>query len=71
MSYHSSIQIKTLSGGIADIYIDDAAESGPRPIGVVLRPLMTELRRSRTTGEPMRKEILEHFCGPALSGTAE
>jgi len=66
MSNLSSAQINTLATAIADIHIPAADENAhPLAIGDVLRPLLLELRRSRMTGKPMRKEILDRFCGQA------
>lgn len=61
MSHQSSVQLKSLSAAIADIHIASAVESEPRSIGEHLRPFMLELRRSRMTGEPMRRDILDRF----------
>lgn len=64
MSNITSAQIKTLSHVIADIHIP-SSDGEPRSIGEVLRPLLLEMRRSRMTGEPMRKDIVDRFSANA------
>ncbi len=66
MSSLSSAQINILATAIADIHIP-AVDTDPRAIGDILRPFMLELRRSRMTGRPMQKEILDRFCGKAAT----
>jgi hypothetical protein len=68
MSYQPIDLIKTPANAIADIHIRDiGVPSEPRAIGEILRPFLLELRRSRATGEPMRQDILDRFCAPALA----
>jgi hypothetical protein len=68
MSYQPIGLIKTPANAIADIHIRDVGvPSEPRAIGEILRPFLLELRRSRTTGEPMCQDILDRFCAPAVA----
>jgi hypothetical protein len=60
----SSAQIKFLPRAIADIYLP-SSNNEPGSIAEVLRPLLLEMRRSRMTGEPMRKTVLDRFSEPA------